>query len=371
MTKILIIEDENLLRGEVEEWLELEDYEVIGARNGLEGLQLARSEHPDLIISDITMPELDGFGVLLELNSDSITAGIPFIFVTARASHDDIRQGMTMGADDYITKPFTRLELLEAIDTRLRKKATHKQDFQEEIEYWQQAFEHEQTQRLLKAKMIGMFSHDFRNPLSVILSSIDLLRGYDDRLSPERKLAHMNKVEGSVRQLLQMLDDMLMVAKMEGDYLEYTPQSLDLSALVRSIIEDFSGIYIDSHVIHFNNQLTGNCVVDPKLIRNVVSNLLSNAIKYSPSGENVKVLLVRESDTIILQIQDKGIGIPDTAMQQLFEPFHRASNTGSIKGTGLGLFIVKRCVDLHDGELLVESAPGTGTTFTVKIPFRN
>ncbi len=368
MVTILLIEDETLLREEVLDWLELEGYDAISASDGLAGLELARSRKPDLIISDITMPKLDGLGVLLELNSDPNTAGIPFIFVTARASHDDIRQGMTMGADDYITKPFTRLELLNAVEARLKKKASQAQDYQEEISYWQEAFEQEHTQRLLKAKMIGMFSHDFRNPLSVILSSVDLVRNYEERMTAERKLAHLNKIEGSARLLLQMLDDMLTVAKLEGDYLEYAPKLVNVSELVQAIVNDFAGMYVDSHQIEYDSDLNDDLLIDHKLFRNIVANLLSNAIKYSEAGGKVKVRLARASNSIELEIQDSGIGIPESHMDNLFEPFARASNAKDVKGTGLGLCIVKRCVELHHGTISVESKVDVGSIFNVSIP---
>src|SRR5260221_10488792 len=119
MTKILVIEDEAILRGEVAEWLTFEGYDVISAGDGVAGVECAFRDLPDLIISDITMPRLDGYGVLLEMHANAATAHIPFILVTARASHDDIRQGMALGADDYITKPFSRLELLQAVQARL------------------------------------------------------------------------------------------------------------------------------------------------------------------------------------------------------------------------------------------------------------
>src|SRR5260221_10406456 len=191
MTKILVIEDEAILRTEAVEWLTLEGYEALSAEDGKAGLEAAFQHLPDLIISDITMPRLDGFGVLLELHANPTTADIPFIFVTARAAHDDRRKGMDLGADDYITKPFTNPELLHAVHARLEKKAVQEQSRQREVGEWQQAFEQEREQRLLKAKLVAMFSHDFRNQLGVVLSSNSLLRDFGNRLDEKRRLQHM------------------------------------------------------------------------------------------------------------------------------------------------------------------------------------
>jgi EAL domain-containing protein (putative c-di-GMP-specific phosphodiesterase class I)/ActR/RegA family two-component response regulator len=134
MTKILVIEDEQTVRENILDLLEAEDFDTVGAADGKLGVKLAHSEAPDLILCDLMMPELDGFGVLTALRQEPITATIPFIFITAKATKTDFRQGMDLGADDYITKPFTRAELLSAIDTRLQKQAILKQQFSTSIQ---------------------------------------------------------------------------------------------------------------------------------------------------------------------------------------------------------------------------------------------
>ncbi len=122
MTRILVIEDETFLREEILEWMGFENYDAIGAENGLVGIELAIQHQPDLIVCDVTMPGLDGYGVLRQLRSNPATAAIPFIFMTARATQDDIFQGIESGADDYITKPFFQKDLMHAIELRLSKK---------------------------------------------------------------------------------------------------------------------------------------------------------------------------------------------------------------------------------------------------------
>src|SRR5258708_14289473 len=236
MKKILVIDDETILREEVLDWLTFEGYEAIGAQDGLVGVECALEYRPDLIICDITMPRLDGYGVLLEIQANPATTGIPFIFVTARASHEDTRKGMASGADDYITKPFTRLDLLQAVQARLEKKVAHEDEHRREIEDLQQALMQEHEQQQLKAKLIAMFSHDFRNPLASILSSNGLLRDYADRMDEKRRLKHMNQIESSVRLLLQMLDDMLIMTQMETGNLQVQPQPLVLQQFLENIL---------------------------------------------------------------------------------------------------------------------------------------
>jgi DNA-binding response OmpR family regulator len=227
MMKILVIEDEAILRDEVVDWLTFEGYDALGAEDGVVGVDYAIRMVPDLIICDITMPRLDGYGVLSEVHSNPATASVPFVFVTARASHEDVRRGMSLGADDYITKPFTLAELLQAVGTRLQKKAAQEQQHQREVDQLQMALMQEQEQRLLKTKLVAMFSHDFRNPLTSIRLSNGLLRDYADRMDDKRRLSLFNRVDASVSQLLQMLDDMLLVAQMETGHLDFTPEVLN------------------------------------------------------------------------------------------------------------------------------------------------
>jgi two-component system, sensor histidine kinase and response regulator len=368
MTRILLIEDETILAREVMEWLTLEGYDVMRAEDGIAGVEAAFRHCPDLIICDITMPRLDGHGVLLELRSNLATANIPFIFVTARASYEDIRQGMAMGADDYITKPFTRLELLEAVQTRLDKKAIVEHKFQGEVHQLQAALAQEHERLMLKAKLVAMYSHDFRNPLSIIMSSNSLLRDYTDRLDDKRRLMHFNRVEGAVRQLMQMLDDMLVVAQMETGNLDFSPALMNVGELLGGIVDEFQAIHSETHHIVYENRLKEPVMTDPRLLHQIAGNLISNAIKYSPKDSQVTILLERQKGQYSLTVKDQGIGIPESDQERLFHEFQRASNVGAVPGTGLGLAIVKQAVDLHGGSIELTSESGMGTTVTVRIP---
>lgn len=368
MAKILVIEDENLLREEILEWLTLEDYDAVGAPDGMAGLQAVRDQLPDLIVSDITMPKLDGYGVLLELNATPTTAGIPFIFMTARASQEDIRQGMNLGADDYITKPFTRLELLQAIETRLQKRAVYRYDYENQVDKWHQAFIDEREERLLQGKLVAMFAHDFRIPLSIIMSSLGLIRNYAHALTEERREKHFDRVEASVHQLTQMLDDMLLYAQMGSGRFNFEPEVLDVGEFLQGIVDEFRVIHDDVYHINYENRLYEDYRVDTRLLRQVATNLISNAIKYSPHNSRIDVSISEQAGDLVLLVEDNGIGIPEADQGKLFELFHRASNVGEVKGTGIGLAIVKRALDLHGGAIKLESKLSQGTRVTVNIP---
>lgn len=368
MAKILVIEDENILREEVIEWLTLEGNEALGAVDGMEGVEYAFQHLPDLIVCDIAMPRLNGYEVLFAIHAHPASAQIPFIFMTARASHEDIRTGMSLGADDYITKPFSRLEFLQAIQTRLEKKVAQERRHAEELEQLQKALTQEHEERLLKAKLVAMFSHDFRNQLTAILSSNTLLRDYDDRLDEKRRLAYMNGIDASANQLLQMLDDMLVVAQMETGSLNFKPESLNLGAFIQAIADEFQLMHGETHHISYESRLSGTVITDPRLLRQIAANLISNAIKYSPQGNEVRISLDEHDGQCIFIVQDQGIGIPETEQTRLFAAFQRASNVGNIAGTGLGLAIVKQAVDLLGGSIQLDSEVGLGSTITVMIP---
>lgn len=368
MAKILVIDDEALLRDEVADWLEFEGNDVLTAENGQVGLELATQVVPGLIICDIAMPELDGYGVLLEVRSNPKLNAIPFIFLTASSTYEAMRYGMNLGADDYLTKPFKRTDLLNAVQTRLQKFSEQQDVAQEQLSAVRLAFEDEKHKRLLQSRLVAMFSHDFRNPLASILSSAELIKKYEDRLSAERKKDHLDRISGSVRLLLQMLDDMLMIAEMEHGQLKYHPQPVDIDRFVSETVEEFRLIYGDSHVFVLETTFSDVIQSDPKLLRQILNNLLSNAVKYSSSGSTVRVYLQATPRGLELCVSDEGLGIAEEDQKHLFEAFYRASNVTEQRGTGLGLPIVKEAIGLCGGDIWVISKVNEGSTFVIELP---
>jgi two-component system sensor histidine kinase/response regulator len=368
METILVIEDDEQIRTEVMEWLQFEGYEVVGAANGLQGLERAAQHRPDLILCDIIMPEMDGHRVLLEVRSDPDLNRIPFIYLTARADRESMRNGMNLGADDYITKPFTLDEVMGAINSRFERQAASANKMQKELDYMEAELDEMREKNLLTSQLTAMYSHDFRTPLAAILSSIELMRTYEDRLSPERRRTHLDRMAGSVNQLLQMLDDMLLSLQIDSGYLKYDPQPLDVTGLIETVVEELALANNETHNVRFSSAIKRHLQTDPILLRRIATNLLSNAMKYSPSGSEIDVTLVEDEGGIELVVQDQGLGIPENEIPHLFEPFRRISSTKSIKGTGLGLFIVRQATEACGGSIEVESTIGEGTRFIVRFP---
>lgn len=227
----------------------------------------------------------------------------------------------------------------------------------------------------LKSRFVSTTSHEFRTPLTTILSSAELLEHYSLKFGEEKKLVHLQRIQTAVKQMTALLDDVLLVGQAEAGKLEFNLAPLDVAQFCRGMVDEMqlSSTYSQDGCpapkIIFTSQ--GNCThshLDEKLLRHILSNLLSNAIKYSPQGGTVGFDLVCNQEAAIFQVRDEGIGIPEAEQAQLFNSFHRASNVGTISGTGLGLAIVKKSVDLHNGEITVKSEVGVGTTFVVVLP---
>ncbi len=368
MTKILVIEDEANIRQEVMAWLRFEGYAAIGAENGRAGLAAVRQEAPNLILCDVAMPEMSGHEVLSEVRAGANSGQIPFIFLTAAADREAIRRAMESGADDYLTKPFTHAEVLNAVRARLGKKAAQDAQLQSQLDTLNLAFAEEREQRLLKSRVVAMFAHDFRNPLNWILISSEILRNHADRLPPDRRARQLDRIDSAVHQLLRMLDDMLTVAEVESGRLDFAPQRLLLTPFIEGILEEFRVVDQGAHpfTLHMNAR---ECIeADAKLLKRIVSNLLANAVKFSPAGAEITLSLYERTGAVCLEVQDQGVGIPAENLANLFEPFYRAPNAENVKGNGLGLTIVKECVERHQGVIEVASELDKGTKFTVCLP---
>jgi signal transduction histidine kinase len=224
----------------------------------------------------------------------------------------------------------------------------------------------------LKLQFFSMASHEFRTPLSTILGSAQVL---EENLQPfveKQKLKSLQRIQSATRSMNKLLSDILTLARADAGKLEYHPQLVEMQSFCLNLIEDLQLSSEFECPINFSIQ--GDCTyvcIDERLLYSILSNLLSNAAKYSPNREEINFLLKCETNALIFQVQDQGIGIPKDTQKLLFEPFQRGDNVEKIAGTGLGLAVVKKCLDLHQGHITVESEIGRGTTFTVTIPQEN
>lgn len=226
----------------------------------------------------------------------------------------------------------------------------------------------------LKSRFVSMTSHEFRTPLTAIQSSAQLLQRYDwSRPEQER---YFQQIQSAVQQMVALMEDMLMLGKAEAGKLQFDPQWLELLDFCRRLVSQVQLASGKHHRLNLRSRFATEELwvdMDKKLLRHILGNLLTNAIAYSPTDSTIQLTLNLEpggedGDSIIFEVKDSGIGIPLEAQSRLFESFYRASNVGSIRGTGLGLTIVKHCVELHRGTIGVESQVGVGTAFQVILP---
>ena len=220
----------------------------------------------------------------------------------------------------------------------------------------------------LKIQLFSMISHEFRTPLTVILSASQLLEnGLKDAEQSSRK--NLYRIQSSVKLMNQFLTDILILTRAESGNLSCRLEPLDIEAFCLNLVEDFQFINKNNTPIKFVSQgLMIRPYLDEKLLYSILSNLLLNAIKYSPTGAGISLILWKDSDRIVFQVRDHGIGIAEEDRGKIYEPFYRGQNVENIIGTGLGLAVVKKCVELHRGEIALDSQVDKGTSFTVKLP---
>ncbi|MFO0050601.1 MAG: ATP-binding protein, partial [Pseudanabaena sp.] len=235
------------------------------------------------------------------------------------------------------------------------------------------ALEREKELSALKTRFFSMASHEFRTPLSTALAAAQVLENSQQEWdNTEKRLRNLHRIQDSVRNMVQLLDDILTINRAETGKLAFNPKSLALEAYCRHFVEEMQLNAGNLHHLTFSCQGKSQHVcLDEKLLQSMLSNLLSNAIKYSPQGGNISLSLQFQSGNLIIKVQDQGIGILMEDQKQLFEPFHRGKNVKTISGTGLGLVVVKKCVDLHQGNISIRSEVGRGTTCVINIPLKS
>ena len=221
----------------------------------------------------------------------------------------------------------------------------------------------------MKSRFVSMTSHEFRTPLAVILSSAELLMAYGEGWPALRRLKHLHRITEAGRSMSRMIDRVLVIGRADAELLEFNPKRVDLSELLPQVVGEVrAGLDVERCIEVSYDGAPGGVVVDPQLLRHVLSNLLGNALKYSPADRPVRLLVRSGAHGHLFEVEDQGIGVPPDELATLFEPFQRCSNAEDLPGTGLGLAVVKRAVDAHGGSIEVESTPLQGTTFRVSLP---
>jgi len=362
MKKILFIDDDRILRHSVSDFLAASgSYEVVVAKNGLEGVHLAHSDRPDLILCDVMMPQMDGYGVLQKLQEESSTASIPFIFLTAQSDRSSIRHGMELGADDYIAKPFTSVELESAIQARFTKQKTIKTQYEEKME-------------ALRGNILLAMPHELRSPLSVIIGYSDILASDSDLLPPAQVRQLSEAICRSGHRLHHLVENYLIYAQIE--LLLTQPERIERMRGSAAIVAD----EVVSKSV--TKQLEGNgrsvqralsaahvkISISDINLEKIVEELVDNALKFSPTETAVFITSQVVKNNYHLCIHNEGRGMTPDQIENIGGYMQFERKIHEQQGSGMGLVIVQRLVELYGGSLHINSVPNRKTAVEVRLP---
>ncbi|MEA2561047.1 MAG: hypothetical protein QOH06_2551 [Acidobacteriota bacterium] len=355
--RVLLVEDNEELRGFVAQRLSSR-YQVEEAKDGNAGLAAARRTTPDLIVSDVMMPGMDGHELCRRLRADPSLAAVPIILLTARAGSEAVVEGLEVGADDYVVKPFAMRELEARIAAHLRAREIERQL-------------HERESRLVAiGQMTSSVVHDLRNPLTLLVGYADLahrlaVRGGESVIAEE-----LEQVQAASDRLRRMIEEILDFAR--GGTPKLMLETLPARRFLDETLAPLAGDLEERGVateIHLKLDDDLKVTLDRDRMQRVLENLLKNAREAVSAGAVRRVFLqawVEDGDTLAIRVADTGPGIPEELVGHLFEPF---ATTGKQQGTGLGLVTVRNLVKAHGGEIRVEhAAPEGGAAFTVTLP---
>jgi len=369
MPTVLVIEDDSAIQEAVTDILELEGYTVLAASDGLAGVALAREGRPHLIICDIMMPFLDGYGVLAELRRHPQTAAIPLIFLTAKTTREDFRQGMKLGADDYLPKPFTAQELLSTVRMRLERQTQLADRFQKRVE-------------ALHSSLVTVLPHELRTPLNGILGGISLLQDEFASLEPADAEELLTIVQQSALRLQRLVENCLLyaeLASMAAVPASRPPSAAVTAPLLRTVqtvaAREAAAAEREGDLRFVGEEGAEHEFADlPQAdLAKLVEEVLNNALRYSEAGTPVEVTVGSEGprgsegEGLWICVSDRGRGMSREEIAALgpFRQFQRSRYEQ--QGLGLGLAITQHLLTLHGGKLVIESRLGEGTTVRMMV----
>jgi two-component system sensor histidine kinase/response regulator len=362
LKNILVVEDDENVRENILELLNAEGFSSYGAKDGEEGINLAREKHPDLIICDIMMPKLDGYRVLTVLTKESATARIPFIFLTARTERENMRKGMDLGADDYIMKPFTRKELLQAIQTRLDKQLMLERLAQEKMS-------------ALQTNVSLILPHELLAPLSIILGYSELMVR-EQPVNPQQIRDIALDINQAAQRLLRLIQNYLLFNELGAAYADINKINALRSSRVNSswiTISEISSV-MARHASREKdlkvNLVDAQLRISEAYLQNILEELLENAFKFSPAGSPIEISgsLLPQKPSYLLRVVDYGQGISKEQIENIMGHSDSDRSYNELQNIGIGLLLVKRLVEIHGGELSLISIPEKSTVVEVTLP---
>lgn len=359
MHKILIVEDTLAIREEVFDILMMEGYEVFEAKNGCIGFEIALKEKPDLIISDILMPEMDGFEMFKKLQKDDQTKSIPLIFLSAKGEKQDIRVGMNLGAEDYLTKPININDLISAVENKIKKKVFVDQKIIDKTKALSSILVNHENELDTYAHLI---SHELKSSLRNVS---DLLTWTQEDATETKNFKDASSNLELMREKIERME--VLLEKLE-QYRNITPLSFKNKIInIHTIVQDIiAAIEKPSHVIITIKKQLPEIFADKNMLEKVFKILLKNAIKYNDKrAGTIELDYEIKGEYYIFSMKDNGVGIHEKYYKKIFEMFQLIQSSESM---GIGLSIVKKIISYSQGEIWLESIPTKETTFYFSLP---
>lgn len=364
--KILIVDDvvSNVLLLKV--LLKNEKFKTVTASDGLEAIQQAEKELPDLILLDVMMPQMDGFETAMHLKNNPTTAGIPIIFLTALNSTQDIVKGFQAGANDFITKPFNKEELLVRVNHQISLVAAKKLIL-------------ERTEELRKTivgrdKLYSVIAHDLRSPLASIKMVLNMMvLGVSEDVIGKEMYQMLQMVNHSTEDVFSLLDNLLKWTKSQIGKLNVVYQDFRIDEVVEGVLDIFSLVSKSKNIQLVNDSIdTVTVHADVDMVKTILRNLLSNALKFSYEGSQIIIGSQVEMDKVIVSVKDSGKGMSAEDKEKLLktETHFSRYGTNNEEGSGLGLLLCQDFAIKNGGDLWFESEEGKGSTFFFSIPLK-
>jgi signal transduction histidine kinase len=354
MKKILVIEDTAAIREEIMDILTMEGFQVFEAADGLEGLNKAKSIAPDIIVSDILMPKLNGYQMLRELQKHNITETIPFIFLSAKAEKNDIREGMNLGADDYLTKPLSPDDLIKAINNKLSKQELFNKKIDE-----------------LRINISKSFPHELRTPLNGILGFSSILKDITDTPNKEHVVKMATSIYESGQRLHHLIENYILFSRLlveafDPEKKERNEPPINTKDIIEHITIKTGKEENRLSDIIMNLSEFKLCINDQDLSK-IIEELIGNGIKFSTPGEKIEISTGKEKQSYFISVRNEGVGMSEENITKIggFMQFDR--HVTEQQGLGLGLCIVKLLTLIYKGELEIDSKPGE--YFIIKLRF--
>lgn len=371
---ILLVDDKNENLIALEALLRHDDHSIFMAQSGSEALELLLTRQDFAVaLIDIQMPEMNGFELAELMRAKSLTREIPIIFVTA-AYHDQnfSFKGYEAGAVDVLFKPINPVVLQAKVRVFLQM-AKQREELQSQLAKLKQTEAELQKALAVRDEFMGIASHELRTPITSMKLQLHLLQRIFDRdgvagLSSERLAKFFSTSSRQIKNLADLISDLMDVTRISNGRLTLRPEEIDLNHVIADVLEEHHELISNAgNTVHFVVEQDAMVFADRTRLEQMIANLVSNACKYA-AGKNIEIFVRRAAGFAELSVIDHGPGIPNDKISKIFERFERVNDQGSVKGLGLGLYIVRQIVLAHGGTIRVQSEVGKGTNFIIEIP---